>query len=62
MGIFFTFYGLNIIHKDKFKSLKVAPLGNPAMPMPVPNLVGAVPGMTQWRRSRTSWRCASTWV
>ena len=26
--------------------MKVAPLGNPAMPMPVPNLVGAIPGMT----------------
>jgi len=47
VGIFFTFYGLNIIHKKKYKSLKVAPLGNPAMPMPVPNLVGAIPGMTQ---------------
>ncbi len=44
VGIFFTFYGLNIIHKNK--KLSVAPLGNPAMPMPVPNLVGAIPGMT----------------
>ncbi len=46
VGIFFTFYGLNIIHKEKSKRLKVAPLGNPAMPMPVPNIVGAIPGMT----------------
>jgi peroxiredoxin family protein len=46
VGIFFTFYGLNIIHKKKNKHLQVAPLGNPAMPMPVPNLVGAIPGMT----------------
>jgi peroxiredoxin family protein len=46
-AIFFTFYGLNIIHKDKGRHMKVAPLGNPAMPMPVPNLVGAIPGMTQ---------------
>jgi peroxiredoxin family protein len=44
VGIFFTFYGLNIIHKNK--KLMVAPLGNPAMPMPVPNLIGAIPGMT----------------
>ncbi len=35
-SIFFTFYGLNIIHKDFERLLKVAPLGNPAMPMPVP--------------------------
>jgi peroxiredoxin family protein len=46
VGVFFTFYGLNIIHKEKGKHMKVAPLGNPAMPMPVPNLVGAIPGMT----------------
>ncbi|MHB8620849.1 MAG: DsrE/DsrF/DrsH-like family protein [Chloroflexota bacterium] len=43
-GIFFTFYGLNIIHKGK--SLSVAPLANPAAPMPVPNFIGAIPGMT----------------
>jgi peroxiredoxin family protein len=46
VGIFFTFYGLNLIHRQRMKELKVAPLANPAMPMPVPNLVGALPGMT----------------
>src|SRR6266511_4417977 len=53
-GIFFTFYGLNIVHKDRMEHLQVAPLGNPAMPPPfaalpalkVPNIVGALPGMT----------------
>ncbi len=45
-GIFFTFYGLNIIHKDKGRHLSVAPLGNPAAPIPVPNFIGAIPGMT----------------
>lgn len=47
-GIFFTFYGLNIVHKGKRDSLEVAPLANPAMPMPmpVPNLMGSLPGMT----------------
>jgi peroxiredoxin family protein len=45
--VFFTFYGLNIIHKDFEKKLKVSPIGNPAMPMPVPmpNIVTALPGM-----------------
>ena len=45
--IFFTFYGLNIIHKDFESKLKVSPVGNPAMPMPVPmpNLVTVLPGM-----------------
>ncbi len=44
VAVFFTFYGLNIIHKKKHRRLQVAPLGNPAMPLP--NLVGAMPGMT----------------
>ena len=46
-SVFFTFYGLNVIHKDFEKLLKVSPLGNPAMPMPVsmPNLVLGLPGM-----------------
>ena len=46
VGIFFTFYGLDIVHKRKHKKLKVAPLANPAMPVAIPNLVGALPGMT----------------
>lgn len=45
-AIFFTFYGLDIVNKKKYANLKVAPVGNPAMPMPVPNIVGMVPGMT----------------
>lgn len=46
-SIFFTFYGLNIIHKDAAKKLKVDPVGNPGMPMPVrvPDIVSALPGM-----------------
>ncbi len=46
VGIYFTFYGLDIIHRKRHRRLKVAPLGNPAMPVPMPNLVGALPGMT----------------
>ncbi len=46
VGVFFTFYGLDILHKKKHRKLKVAPLGNPAMPVSVPNLLGALPGMT----------------
>ena len=46
VGIFFTFYGLDILHREKHKKLKVPPLANPAMPVPVPNAIGALPGMT----------------
>ncbi len=43
-SIFFTLYGVNLLKKKV--NLKVAPIANPAMPMVVPNLVGALPGMT----------------
>lgn len=45
--IFFTFYGLEIIKKDRADRLKISPLGNPAMPMPmpIPALVAALPSM-----------------
>jgi peroxiredoxin family protein len=46
VGIYFTFYGLDILHKDRFESLKVASLANPAGPLQVPNIVGAIPGAT----------------
>jgi peroxiredoxin family protein len=35
-AIFFTFYGLNIIHRKKMNELKLAPIANPAMPMAFP--------------------------
>ncbi len=46
VAVFFTFYGLNIIHKEKHHKLKVSPVGNPAMPMEVPTIIAALPGMT----------------
>ena len=44
--LFFTFYGLDIINRHKYDKLQVPSLANPAMPVPVPNMVGALPGMT----------------
>jgi peroxiredoxin family protein len=46
VAIFFTFYGLDLIHKKRSKKLKVSPIANPAAPMPVPNIIGMIPGMT----------------
>lgn len=46
VGVFFTFYGLDILNKKKGKKLKVAPIANPAMPVPMPNILGMLPGMT----------------
>jgi peroxiredoxin family protein len=45
-GVFFTFYGLDILHQDRFDKLKVASLANPAGPVQLPNILGALPGAT----------------
>lgn len=44
--IFFTFYGLQLLRRD-LSGVKISPLANPAMPMPVsmPVLMQAMPGM-----------------
>ena len=42
--MFFTFWGLQAVNKNKVGSLKVASVGNPGMPMP--NILGMIPGMT----------------
>ena len=41
--MFFTFFGLEAIHKKKLKNLHVATVGNPAMH--IPTMVGGLPGM-----------------
>ena len=45
-AIFFTFYGLEILKKGNADRLQVAPIANPAMPVPMPNILGMLPGMT----------------
>ncbi len=42
--MFFTFWGLSAVSKKSVGSLKVSPVGNPGMPMP--NILGMIPGMT----------------
>jgi peroxiredoxin family protein len=41
--VFHTFWGLDILHEERSKGLKLSSVGNPNMP--VPNVVGALPGM-----------------
>ena len=41
--IFFTFFGLEAIQKDRLNSLHISTVGNPAMHMPT--MVGGLPGM-----------------
>jgi len=42
--VFFTFFGLDAIRKDRWQKIKVATVGNPGMHMPT--LIGALPGMS----------------
>ncbi|MFZ4477790.1 MAG: DsrE/DsrF/DrsH-like family protein [Saprospiraceae bacterium] len=41
--MFFTFFGLEAIHKGKLEHLHIATVGNPAMH--IPTLLGGLPGM-----------------
>ncbi|WIV66304.1 DsrE/DsrF/DrsH-like family protein [Natrialbaceae archaeon AArc-T1-2] len=41
--VFHTFWGLDILHEEKARELKLSAVGNPNMP--VPNAVAALPGM-----------------
>jgi peroxiredoxin family protein len=43
--LFFTFWGMDIIHKTRQKKMLVTPVGNPAMGMP--QLIGVIPGVNQ---------------
>jgi len=42
--LYFTFWGMNMITKKTVDSLKISPVGNPALPMP--NILGMIPGMS----------------
>jgi peroxiredoxin family protein len=44
VDLYFTFWGLDLLNKKKIDSIKMAPVGNPGLPMP--NIVGMMPGMT----------------
>ncbi|WP_135852046.1 DsrE/DsrF/DrsH-like family protein [Halorussus salinus] len=41
--VFHTFWGLDILHEEKSKNLKMSAVGNPSMPMP--NAVASLPFM-----------------
>jgi peroxiredoxin family protein len=41
--VFHTFWALDVLHEEKSRQLKLSSVGNPNMP--VPNAIGALPGM-----------------
>jgi peroxiredoxin family protein len=49
-NLFFTFFGLDAIHKNKQKRIKVATVGNPGLH--IPTWIGGIPGMS----ALVSWR------
>src|SRR5436305_11424115 len=42
--LFFTFFGLDVIRKDRYEKIKVATVGNPGMHMAT--WIGAIPGFS----------------
>ena len=51
-NLFFTFFGLDAIHRKRFEHIKVATVGNPGMHMAT--MVGGLPGCPA--SPRTCWR------
>jgi peroxiredoxin family protein len=43
-NLFFTFFGMDAIHRKHFEHLKVATVGNPGLH--IPTMIGGLPGMS----------------
>lgn len=43
-NLFFTFFGLDVVHTKRYDHIKVATVGNPGMH--IPTLLGGLPGMS----------------
>ena len=59
VDIYFTFWGLKVLTKDGVNSVKIAPVGNPGMPMP--NIVGVIPGMTKIASTKMKSKIEKFW-
>lgn len=59
VDLYFTFWGLDLLNKNKIGSLKMASVGNPGLPMP--NIIGMIPGMTQMATSMMKSRIKKYW-
>ena len=49
-NVFFTFFGMDAIHKKRNQNIKVATVGNPGLHMPT--LLGGIPGMSAFVTSQ----------
>jgi len=59
VDLYFTFWGLNVLTKKGVKSVKLASVGNPGLPMP--NVLGMLPGMTSVATSMMKKRIEKYW-
>jgi peroxiredoxin family protein len=64
VGVFCTFYGLDMVNKKRTKKLKVSAVGNAASPPPfaeikVPTILGILPGMNWVATKMMSWMKSS---
>jgi peroxiredoxin family protein len=59
VDLYFTFWGLDLLNKNKINSIKMSPVGNPGLPMP--NIVGMIPGMTSISTSMMKRRIKKYW-
>lgn len=48
--VFFTFWGLDLVNESKVDHLHVSTVGNPSMP--IPTMVGGLPGMASFASAR----------
>jgi peroxiredoxin family protein len=44
VNLFFTFFGLDAVHKERHEHIKIATVGNPGLH--VPTMIGGIPGVS----------------
>ncbi|MBI4258153.1 MAG: DsrE/DsrF/DrsH-like family protein [Thaumarchaeota archaeon] len=59
VDLYFTFWGLRVLTKKGVKSAKIGAVGNPGIPMP--NLMGVLPGMTAMTTKMMKKRIEKYW-
>lgn len=59
VDIYFTFWGLKLLDKKGHTRTKLASVGNPALPMP--NIMGMLPGMTAMATSMMKGKIKKYW-
>ena len=57
--LYFTFWGMTLLNKNKIDRLKVASVGNPNLP--IPNIIGSIPGMTSIITTMMKKRIEKNW-